>query len=55
MADHRIKANLSQADQQAVIDAINAIHTKLPFLIHLTTEERRFPPKMGDKSRAFVS
>jgi len=55
MADHQIRANLSQADQQAVIDATNTVRTKLPFLIDLTTTERRFTLKMGDKSRALVS
>lgn len=55
MADNRISASLSQADQQAVLDAINTIRTKLPFLIDLTIEERRFLPKMGDKSRSFVT
>jgi hypothetical protein len=37
------------------MDAINTIRTKLPFLLDLTLEERRALPKMGDKSRAFVS
>jgi hypothetical protein len=55
MADNRIDATLSQADRQDVLDAINTIRTKLPFLIDLTTEERRFLPKMGDKSQAFVT
>jgi hypothetical protein len=55
MADNRIDTTLSQADQQAVLDAINTIRTKLPFLIDLTIEERRFLPKMGDKSQAFVT
>jgi hypothetical protein len=54
MADNRIDTTLSQADQQAVLDAINTIRTKLPFLIGLTPDERRDLPKMGDKSRAFV-
>ncbi|MGB7921606.1 MAG: hypothetical protein WCF57_00040 [Pyrinomonadaceae bacterium] len=55
MADNKISASLSQTDRQAVLDAINTIRAKLPFLIDLTTEERRFLPKMGDKSRAFVT
>ena len=41
MTDHRISTSLSQADQQAVLDAINTIRAKLPFLINLTIEERR--------------
>jgi hypothetical protein len=55
MADDQISATFSTKDQQDVLDAINTIRTKLPFLIDLTIEERRFLPKMGDKSRAFVS
>ncbi|MCC5599884.1 hypothetical protein LC586_11745 [Nostoc sp. CHAB 5714] len=35
--------------------AIATIREKLPFLVDLTTEERRTMLKMGDKSRAFVS
>lgn len=55
MPDNRIDATLSSADTTAVMDAINTIRTKLPFLVDLTIDERRFLPKMGDKSRAFVS
>lgn len=55
MSDNRISASLSQADRDAVMKAISTIREKLPFLIDLTTEERRSLPKMGDKSRAFVS
>src|SRR5205085_2999222 len=55
MTDNRISASLSQADQQAVLSAINTIREKLPFLIDLTPEERHTLPKMGDKSRGFVS
>ena len=55
MPDNRISATLSQSDRQAVLDAINTIRTKLPFLIDLSPEERRSLPRMGDKSRGFVS
>ena len=54
MPDNRVSATLSEADQQAVLAAINTIRQKLPFLIDLTPEQRRSLPKMGDKSRAFV-
>ncbi len=33
MPDNRISASLSQADRQAVLDALNTIRTKLPFLM----------------------
>ena len=55
MPENRISAALSQADQQAVRDALNIIRTKLPFLIDLTPEERRTLLRMGDKSRGFVA
>jgi hypothetical protein len=55
MPDNRISATLSTTDQTAVMDAINTIRQKLNFLIDLTPEERHALPKMGDKSRAFVS
>lgn len=55
MLDNRISASLSQADQQAILAAVNTIREKLPFLIDLTPEERRTLPRMGDKSRGFVA
>lgn len=55
MADNRVSASLSQADRQAVMDAINTIRQKLPFLIDLTPDERRSLLRMGDKSRGFVA
>lgn len=54
MIDNRVSANLSQADQQAVMSAIDTIRQKLPFLVDLTPEERRDLPKMGERSRGFV-
>ncbi|NEU76250.1 hypothetical protein PI95_027915 [Hassallia byssoidea VB512170] len=55
MNDNKISANLSATDRLAVMDAIATIREKLPFLVDLTTEDRRTMLKMGDKSRAFVS
>ncbi len=55
MADNKVSAKLSSADREAVMQAITTIREKLPFLIDLTTEERKGLPKLGDKSRAFVS
>lgn len=54
-ADNKVSAKLSSADREAVMQAITTIREKLPFLIDLTTEERKALPKLGDKSRAFVS
>lgn len=55
MSDNRVSASLSKEDREAVIAAFNTIKAKLPFLIDLTKEERVALPKMGDKSRAFVT
>jgi hypothetical protein len=55
MQDNRVSAVLSEADRQAVLSAIETIRQKLPFLIDLSPEERRTLPKMGDRSRNFVS
>ncbi|HEY9654014.1 MAG TPA: hypothetical protein V6C50_00855, partial [Crinalium sp.] len=52
---NRISAALTQTDREAVMDAITTIKTRLPFLIDLTADECKALPKMGDKSRAFVS
>ena len=55
MPENRISAKLSNADQEAVLEALKTIRQKLPFLLDLTLEERRSLPRMGDKSRAFVT
>ncbi|MBD2022004.1 hypothetical protein H6F43_17635 [Leptolyngbya sp. FACHB-36] len=55
MPANQISATLTQADRDAVLAAIATMKQKLPFLMDLTTEERKALPKMGDKSRAFVS
>jgi hypothetical protein len=55
MNTNRISASLTQVDRDAVLAVIATIKTKLPFLMDLTVEERKTMPKMGDKSRAFVS
>jgi hypothetical protein len=55
MPTSSISATLAQTDKDAVMQAIATIKEKLPFLIDLSAEERKALPKMGDKSRAFVS
>jgi hypothetical protein len=54
MPENRVSAKLSAADRAAVMDAIQTIRTKLPFLIDLSPQERQTLLKLGDKSRAFV-
>lgn len=49
-----INATLSEADLQAIKQAIGTIQQKLPFLITLSAEERKRLYKMGDKRLAFV-
>ncbi|XHX76140.1 MAG: hypothetical protein RBJ76_17005 [Stenomitos frigidus ULC029] len=55
MTTKQISATLTQADREAVMTAVATIKAKLPFLIDLTADDRKALPKMGDKSRAFVS
>ena len=52
---NRIDASLSATVRDEVLESIAQIRAKLPFLIDLSPEERQTLPKMGDKSRAFVS
>ena len=50
--DNRISAELSAAAVTAVRDAIAVIRTNLPFLVSLSTDERRTLPKLGDNRLA---
>jgi len=52
--ENKISTTLTADDQQAVMEAINLIRSRLPFLIDISLEERRTLPKMGDRSRSFV-
>jgi hypothetical protein len=49
-----INVVLSDADLQAIRQAVTTIQQKLPFLITLSTTERKRLFKMGDKRLAFV-
>jgi hypothetical protein len=51
--DNRISADLTEADKQAILDAVSLIRSKIPFLVNLTPDERQTLPKMSDKSVAF--
>ncbi len=55
MSYQNISAKLTEADLREIKAALATIETKLPFLVHLTVEERRKLFKMGNKSLAFVS
>ncbi len=54
MLQNRIDATVTAADVQAALAAVALIKDKVPFLIDLTTHQRRALPKLGDGSRAFV-
>ena len=54
MKSNHVSAALNDTDAQAILDAIATIRQKLPFLIDLSTEDRRTLPRMGDKTRTFV-
>jgi hypothetical protein len=55
MAYQNIAATLSPQDIQEIKAALQTVQRKVPFLITLSTEERRKLVKMGDKSLAFVN
>jgi hypothetical protein len=55
MFSNEISATLTESDVQDIQKAIAIITDKMPFLIHMTTAERRRRFKMGDKSLAFVN
>ncbi len=55
MPYQNISADLSTTDLNEIKAALATIQQKMPFLVNLTTEERRRLYKMGDKSLAFVS
>ncbi|AVH73158.1 hypothetical protein [Nostoc sp. 'Lobaria pulmonaria (5183) cyanobiont'] len=55
MSYQNIAASLSPQDIQEIKAALQTVQKKLPFLITLSTEERRKLVKMGDKSLAFVN
>ncbi|MEH2275535.1 MAG: hypothetical protein V7K40_12300 [Nostoc sp.] len=55
MSTTPISATLAQTERDAVLQAISTIKEKLPFLVDLSSDDRKTLPKMGDKSRAFVS
>jgi hypothetical protein len=48
-------AEISPQDLQDIKEALKTVQDNLPFLIHLSTQERRRAYKMGDKSLAFVT
>jgi hypothetical protein len=54
MPYQNISATVSDADVQAIKEAVATIQTKLPFLISLTPDERKGIFKTGPNSLSFV-
>ena len=54
MSYQNISAQLSAEDVQTIKGALATIKSKLPFLINLTTEERKKTFKIGPNSLSFV-
>jgi hypothetical protein len=50
----RISASLTTSDRAEVLAAMTTIKDKLPFLLSLTTDQRKALPKMGDRNVPFV-
>ncbi len=55
MPAKNINAELQPKDLEAIKASLKAVQTKMPFLVHLSVQERRRFLKMGDKSLAFVT
>lgn len=54
MSPNRISATLPDETFQRLLTSLAFVKEHLPFLVHLSVEERRRLPKMGDKNYAFV-
>jgi hypothetical protein len=54
MTSNRISATFPSAERQVVMTAIDTIKRAMPFLIHLTAEERKASPRVGNRSRGFM-
>lgn len=54
MTTNRISAVLNEDDRKVVMQAIETIKQAMPFLVHLTKEERKTMPKVGDRARGFM-
>ena len=54
MINNLIIGELPVDQQKVLLQTITDIQSKLPFLLDLTTADRRSLPKLGDKSRAFI-
>ena len=55
MSDNRLSAALTAAEVDDVMQALQTIKQKMPFLLALRSDERRALPQPGDRGRAFIS
>ena len=55
MSDQKLSATMSATDVKEVMNAIQTIKQKMPFLQALSGDERRALPQPGDRGRAFIS
>lgn len=55
MTTNKVSAALSETDKASILAAIAQAKEKLPFLINLSTENRRKNRKMGPKSVEYVN
>jgi hypothetical protein len=55
MNQNQISVSITVTALNEALASIDAINTKLPFLLSLTTAERKEMAKMGDKTLAFVT
>ncbi|MFN0120436.1 MAG: hypothetical protein ACKV2V_08040 [Blastocatellia bacterium] len=53
--ENRLSVTMSAEDIEAAITALNTIRERMPFLISLTSQERRSLSKGGDRSQGFIS
>ena len=55
MSDNRLSAALTAAEVDEVMQALHTIKQTMPFLLALSSDERRALPQPGDRGRAFIS
>jgi hypothetical protein len=54
MSEQKLSVTMSAADVEAVMQAIQTIKQKMPFLLALNSDARRALPQPGDRGRAFI-
>jgi hypothetical protein len=54
MQTNLVSATFTAEDRQNVMNAIATIKQAMPFLVHLTKEQRKTMTKAGDRSRGFM-